>query len=200
METLLGNIDRRSSCLVGYQYTGDTEKRIGRGGIVAGCPEGIYPCKDGYWDVMGGVMWWQRNYQMIGSPAQLSSPHYGTQEGQIDPKCQDEILAVLYPWAMARTKQEVWDAAMKARAVAAPLYNTEDLIKDAHFKERGFFVEIDHPETGKVKYPGPPFCPSETPWQIRSPAPLLGQHNEEVYGELGYGKEDLVRLRAGDVI
>jgi crotonobetainyl-CoA:carnitine CoA-transferase CaiB-like acyl-CoA transferase len=41
---------------------------------------------------------------------------------------------------------------------------------------------------------------SELPWEIRRPAPLLGQHNEEVYSSLGYSKEDLVKLREGEVI
>ena len=61
-------------------------------------------------------------------------------------------------------------------------------------------MEVDHPAAGRVKYPGAPFKMMETPWEIRRPAPLLGQHNEEVMGELGYTKEDLVRLREQGVI
>jgi len=118
----------------------------------------------------------------------------------MDPECQDQILAVLYPWAMSRTKQEVWEAAREARAALAPLYTTEDLVNDPHFEERGFFVEIDHARAGRLKYPGAPFRPSETPWQLKTPAPLLGQHNEMVYGRLGYSPEDVARLREAGTI
>jgi len=61
-------------------------------------------------------------------------------------------------------------------------------------------VEIDRPVTGKMTYPGAPFRMSEAGWQIRRPAPLFGQHNEEVYGEIGYSREDLVQLRQAGVI
>jgi crotonobetainyl-CoA:carnitine CoA-transferase CaiB-like acyl-CoA transferase len=202
METCLGSMDRRAPSLLGYQYTKGVGTRIGagRGGSMAGCPEGIYPCKDGYFDVVGGAAWWPRNLALLGDPPRLADPKYGTMEGQMDPECQEEILAVLYPWAMARTKQEVWEAAGKARAAAAPLYDVENLVNDSHFRERGFFVEIDHPKAGRLKYPGAPFRPMETPWQLKRPAPLLGEHNQEIYGGLGYSREDLIKLREAGVI
>lgn len=204
LDTCLGSVDRRAPYLLAHQYTGqkETTTRVGggRGGILAGCPEGIYPCKDGYFDVAGGIPWWQRNFDLLGSPPELADPKYGTPEGQMDPQCQEAILAVLYPWAMSRTKQEVWEAASKARAALAPLYNTEDLVNDPHFAERNFFVEVDHPRAGRLKYPGAPFRPSETSWQLRNPAPLLGEHNEQVYGELGYSSQDMTRLREASII
>ena len=61
-------------------------------------------------------------------------------------------------------------------------------------------VDVEHPVTGNFKYPGAPFRAEEMPWQVKRAAPLLGQHNEEVYGALGYTKEDLVRLRETGVI
>ena len=109
-------------------------------------------------------------------------------------------MAIFYPWAMSRTKEEIAQAAAKARALVAPLYTTEDVVNDPHMRARGFFVEIEHPCTGKVKYPGAPFRPSVTPWRLIRPAPLLGQHSGEILGELGYSKEDMTRLReAGDI-
>ena len=78
--------------------------------------------------------------------------------------------------------------------------NVGEVLEDPQVKFRDFFVEIDHPATGKVKYPGRPFVMEETPWTLRRPAPLLGQHNTEVYLDLGYSKEDLVSLRQSHVI
>jgi crotonobetainyl-CoA:carnitine CoA-transferase CaiB-like acyl-CoA transferase len=62
-------------------------------------------------------------------------------------------------------------------------------------------VEQDHPVAGKIKQPGAAIRYSATPWQLRRPAPLLGQHNQEVLGDLlGYSHQDLVFLRRSGVI
>jgi len=65
---------------------------------------------------------------------------------------------------------------------------------------RGFFQEIEHPAAGRLTYPGPPFRMEAMPWQAAR-APLLGEHNEQVYcGELGLSREELADLRAGGVV
>ena len=58
------------------------------------------------------------------------------------------------------------------------------LLADPHYKDRGTFVTVDHPQVGPKQYPGIPWKMSATPGQARWPSPTLGQHNEEVYGEL----------------
>ena len=83
----------------------------------------------------------------------------------------------------------------------APAYNSEDVLNDHHLAARKYFQEIDHPVIGKAKYPGAPYRLSETPWQCKSPAPLLGQHNEEIYmNRLGYTRQELVVLSQSGVI
>ena len=79
--------------------------------------------------------------------------------------------------------------------------NTEEIMESPQHEARDFFEEVDHPVMGKVTMPGAPFKMMETPWQVPNPAPLLGQHNEEIYcGRLGYTKDDLVRLREQGII
>jgi len=76
----------------------------------------------------------------------------------------------------------------------------EDVFNDPHLAARGFFVEVDHPYTGPLKYPGANFKMSETEWKAGR-APLLGEHNREVYCDrLGYSAEELVRMREQGVI
>jgi crotonobetainyl-CoA:carnitine CoA-transferase CaiB-like acyl-CoA transferase len=70
-------------------------------------------------------------------------------------------------------------------------------LNSEHLKARGFFVEVAHPETGKLTQPGAPYKLSKTPWAIRSPAPTLGQHNDEVLAPLG---ADLTSLREAGVV
>jgi crotonobetainyl-CoA:carnitine CoA-transferase CaiB-like acyl-CoA transferase len=74
------------------------------------------------------------------------------------------------------------------------------MLDDPHYKAREYWVEVEHPVTGRLRYSGQPFRMGENPWRLRRPAPLLGQHNEEVYAGLGYSKEDLVKLREIGVI
>ncbi|MBA7597062.1 Bile acid-CoA transferase [subsurface metagenome] len=76
----------------------------------------------------------------------------------------------------------------------------EEVLDDPHWWQREFWVQIEHPVTGKLTYPGAPSKAEQMPWVIRRPAPLLGQHNEEVYGKLGYTKKELVRLKENGLI
>jgi crotonobetainyl-CoA:carnitine CoA-transferase CaiB-like acyl-CoA transferase len=77
----------------------------------------------------------------------------------------------------------------------------DEVLKDAQFNARDFFQEIDHPVIGSTTYPGLPFKLPETPTIPQGPAPLLGEHNYEVYCErLGYSRQDLVRLREMNII
>ncbi len=77
----------------------------------------------------------------------------------------------------------------------------EEVVASPQFEARSFFVDIDHPAVAEAKYPGAPFLMSNTPWQVNSPAPTLGQHNRELLGErLGLSDRELAQLRAMEVI
>ena len=77
--------------------------------------------------------------------------------------------------------------------------NVKELLEDEHLKTRKFWTQIDHPKAGTLPYAAAPYRLSETPAHPDR-APFLGEHNDVVYGELGYGKEDLVKMRAAGVI
>jgi crotonobetainyl-CoA:carnitine CoA-transferase CaiB-like acyl-CoA transferase len=100
------------------------------------------------------------------------------------------------------TKAELYEGAVQKRIVLYPCNTTEDLMHDAQLQSRGFWTEIPHAELGgTLTYPRPCVAFSEAPCDIRRRAPLIGEHNEEVYaGELGFLKEDLARLREKKVI
>jgi crotonobetainyl-CoA:carnitine CoA-transferase CaiB-like acyl-CoA transferase len=113
----------------------------------------------------------------------------------------EEVDALLAPWFLERTKKELFELFEKNAVPFAPLYNMADEVSDQHLSERKFFATLDRAEAGVLKYPGAPYKFSKTPWSLERPAPLLGEHNEEIYcGRLGYLKEDLVALRRAGVI
>lgn len=96
---------------------------------------------------------------------------------------------------------DMFYAAHKLRFIYGLVQSPEEVLADVQFAAREFFVDVDHPATGKVKYPGAPFSMEGTPWQVRKPAPTLGEHNQELLGEpFGYSDMDLSRLRAMEVI
>ena len=83
---------------------------------------------------------------------------------------------------------------------AGPIYNIAQVYGDPHIQDRGMVVELEHPVAGKVKNIGIPVKLSRTPGEVRHPAPLLGQHTEEVLLWLGLKPSELTRLREGGAI
>ena len=199
-ETQMGTIDRRMSHLLSYQYNRETSYRPDPEMEPPGFPLGVYPCKDGFFHIAGGFVFWSRVCRMMERPDLADDPGFCTPEGQRDPENLERFSVIWYPWIADHTKLEIIESGQAAGVLCGPVNTTGDLVNDPHWKVREFWTEVDHPVTGKATYPGAPFKMEETPWQVSRPAPLLGQHNEEVYAELGYSKEDLVELRNGGII
>ena len=193
METQLGSQDRRTSALVGFQYTGEINRRLPLD--AAGYPIGIYPCRDGYFEFLGGLVYFPRVVRMLNEPVFLKEPRWYTHEAQNDPELRDEFEPFFLAWCLEHTRKELWEMAQAARVFSAPVNTMEEILNDPVLAQRGAFSQIDHPEAGKVKLPGRPFIMYETPWHIQRSPPLLGQHNEEVFTALGYSQEDMVKLR-----
>jgi crotonobetainyl-CoA:carnitine CoA-transferase CaiB-like acyl-CoA transferase len=78
----------------------------------------------------------------------------------------------------------------------------DEIIDDPHLQDRGFFVDVEHPELGRTfMYPGAPAIYSKAPWRISRRAPLIGEHNTEIFcGELGVSREELAVLAESGVI
>jgi crotonobetainyl-CoA:carnitine CoA-transferase CaiB-like acyl-CoA transferase len=117
-------------------------------------------------------------------------------------KCvEDEKLNQLMEKAFInRDKEEVYRSAQELRLFWGAVRNIEEVVNSDHYQERNFWVNSDHPIAGSITSPRLPFIMSETSTLVGR-APLLGEHNEEVYYEqLGYSRQDLVRLKAAKII
>lgn len=198
LETIIGDIDNK---VYGYAYSGDKGRRATAKNYPV-FPFGGFPAKDGYVAIQGSGGraddWLPRLFEMIGQPEFKKDPRFATADKRT--KNIDEFNALLYSWLVDHTKQEIFDEAAKVRYPLAPAYTTEELVNNPHYRERGFFVEIDHPATGRLTYPGAPFRMAEG-YAIKRPAPLLGEHNQDVYcGLLGYSPADLSVLRKCGII
>jgi CoA:oxalate CoA-transferase len=158
----------------------------------------IYPCKDGHIALSASTPVQQELLFALIEKPELAEDL--TNASQLD----DDALKGAFdeqvmPWFQERTKEEIFHTCSEWRIPCAPVTHPGELLDDPHFRARSFFTEIDHPVAGPLPYPGAPFHLTQTPWKPGR-APLLGEHNQEIYGRLGYANEDLVRLRQGGVI
>jgi len=113
----------------------------------------------------------------------------------------DALKLLLQEWAQSQSVDEIYHAGQARRVPLAPVSTMADLLASDHLKARGFFAVIDHPQAGNLRYPGAPYRFSATPWAIRRPAPLLGQHNTEIYaGDLGLTTAALAALQRVGVV
>ena len=199
VETQAGSQDRRAPQLITAQFVNQVFPRRAPGATMA---SGTFPCKDGYVNVTGGGSRFPRALEMIGRPELIEDPRFATPEARLVLENSEAFnREALMPWLMQHTMQEVWSMAQKAHVLSGPIYTSKTLMEDNHFRDRGVWVDIDHPVAGRYTYPGRPIIMGESPWQLRRAAPQLGEHNEEVYGAaLGYESQDLARLRGVGVI
>ena len=187
-----------------YQRSGKVPARSGsKSATASGAPTGIYPCKGG-----GPNDWvyihatnphhWERLLTVIGREDLLDDPRLKTGYSRFEHA--EEIDAALSEWTRGRTKHEVMELVGGAGVPTGAINDNEELQNDPFLRERGMFVEVEHPERGPMVIPGWPVKMSESHVPVTT-APLLGGHNEEVYGELlGYPVEKVAELRQRQVI
>ena len=101
-----------------------------------------------------------------------------------------------------KTKAEIYEKAREKGIIIYPVSTTQDLAQNAQLKARDFYVEVEHPELGEtVTYVGSPYKMTVAPWRISRRAPLVGEHNREIYeGELGLSPEHTRLLKEAGVI
>ena len=198
MDVLAASMDRGGVNLLAYRYSGMLRNVRLRELRTNALPRGVYPCKDGYVFVNGNVQWWERFWRMLGRPELADDPHL--RANLFNPEVGPEVDVYLYPWLLQRTKLEVMEQAQAVGFPVAAMNTMDDVFRDPHLRERGYFAVIDHPEAGELEYPGPPFRLFGTPGVMRR-APLLGEHTAEVLtGRLGYTRAEVSMLRQRNVV
>jgi formyl-CoA transferase len=111
-----------------------------------------------------------------------------------------EIRSAIAAWTATKDKIEVFHTLAKEGIPAAPVLDTIEVLNDPHFNQRGIITEFNHKKRGKFKMPGCPIRLSKNDYEYRA-APLLGEHNEEVYQEwMGFDKEEVARLKAEKIL
>ena len=197
MEAQLAGADRRASTLLTYQYTGDTARRVSPFGDGAfSTVPGAQKCKDGYVTLSIGTAFFNKFLTLMGRPDLIGNPAWDAH----NMKVTDDVRKVYDECFAKKTKMEWAELLQNAGLVGAPFSTPEDVCTDEQWQSRNFFVNVKHPLAGEFKYPRSPIRVEPEWWAIKTPAPLLGQHNRDVYGALGYSMDDIVALTAQKII
>jgi crotonobetainyl-CoA:carnitine CoA-transferase CaiB-like acyl-CoA transferase len=177
-----------------YSYANFVRRRAG-----IHFPWGILPCDDGYIGFfLPTQAQWESLCVLLGMPELRDKPEYETPLHREERR--DEITQIIVSWLKGKRMEEVFHAAQELRMPLTMVPNPQQVFEMPQHKEREYFADIEHPVAGKLTYPGAPFKLSGTPWSA-SRAPLLGEHNEDVYcGRLGLGREELEELRVMGVV
>jgi crotonobetainyl-CoA:carnitine CoA-transferase CaiB-like acyl-CoA transferase len=179
-----------------YNYMGAIK---GRRPVRGSGFEELMPARDGYViPSVQGSQPWPVVADLIGLE-ELHDERFATSAGRIEHG--EELKELLIKGLAEWDRKPLFQASGERRLVFGMAQDAGDLFTCPHLRERGFFVEVDHPVAGKAEYPGLGPRLSEMEFTVGRPAPLLGQHNTEIYvDELRYTTEELVRLRAAGVI
>jgi crotonobetainyl-CoA:carnitine CoA-transferase CaiB-like acyl-CoA transferase len=161
-------------------------------------PWDMHGCKDGYATIIAmPYRHWHRAFEILEDSA-LFDKKYDHLLDRIEHRREYE--KILKPCVKTHKKKELFHAGQTRNLAFGYLASLEDVFESPQHKDRRFFEEIDHPFVGKHRYCNAPFRMSETPWQFAR-APLLGEHNNEIYGDvLGYSPEDIRHFMELEVI
>jgi crotonobetainyl-CoA:carnitine CoA-transferase CaiB-like acyl-CoA transferase len=129
----------------------------------------------------------------------LTDARFATLQSRMDN--WDELHSLVATPLSKRNNLDLMRDAIAKGLVIGLVQSPQQVVDSPHLAERGYFVEIDHPDAGSMKYPGPGFFLDGENTMGSRPAPSLGQHNFEIFGEeLGLTNEELGLLRAARVI
>jgi crotonobetainyl-CoA:carnitine CoA-transferase CaiB-like acyl-CoA transferase len=193
-----------------YIYTGKVVQRhTGRAAAVEKSDPTQFVTRDGAW-----LNTTRSGFNL--TPARLRRlaewmDTYGLAQDLLDAKYQSpatiqanvpHIAAALEPFFASIPLEEAWHGGQELGLPWGAIRSMDEIVDDQHLQDRGFFIKVKHPELERsFLYPGPAAIYSQSPWRISRRAPLIGEHNSEIFcGELGLSKAELAILAEAGVV
>lgn len=196
------------TCLIGdaiVDYTMNKRVQLRRGNRHPSMsPHGYYRCKgDDLWVsiAVSSDADWQRFAEAIGNPPWTRADRFMDSFGRW--QNADELDRLVEEWTIRYDRYQVTDTLQMAGVAAGPVLIGAELLSDPGIKERGTFQMVERAIVGRHPYaiPTAPMRFSKVPVKIRRPAPLVGEHNDYVFGELlGMSKEEIQSLADEQII
>ncbi len=151
--------------------------------------------KDGYFTAQFFMdHFWEALKNVMGHPEWMDEELFSERDLRMENL--DAILLLVEEWSQDYTSAEIYQILQVENHIPClPVNTMEDIFNHPHYIERETFLDMNHPDIGTFKSPGPPYRWSKTPWAISATAPRLGQHTEEILsGKLGYSGLDITKL------
>ena len=182
-----------------YKLTGESRTRSGNGSSDRSFAQ-VYQTADGWIYFQADLEnQWKRLAKCLGHPELLEDPEYQTEAGRATHKA--ELNAITNEWLKSLTKDEAFRILAEAGVPAAPVNSIADIFDGSYMQERGMLREVEHPVMGLLPALGPRIHFEDTPPIEPTYPPLLGEHNDAVYGSvLGYDGSKIAGLRERRII
>lgn len=196
-----GSTSMLAEAVMGYTMNGRVQGPMGnRDDIMA--PHGCYRCKgEDKWVAVAvsSQEEWLALCNAIGKPEWMRRQEFSDELSRW--KNQEELDKLLAEWTINHDHYEVMERLQKAGVMAGACLDVKELASDPQLKERGYLVEMDRAETGKLRLVSLPCRLSDCPKGNYQSPPLIGEHNDYVFGELlGLSKEEIKQLKEEKVI
>lgn len=178
----------------GYLGAGVAPERDGNGNSHA-APADLFETSDGHVQIAASTDGLFHSLtQAMGRPELESDPRFATHTLRVQNAAA--LNAELNAWTRRFTKKQLSALLSEHEVPAAPVLTIPEVVQDEQLRHRGFFTAIEHPVAGAVEFAGPVVRLSQTPAIATQPAPLLGQHTDEVLRHwLGASEDDIRALR-----
>ena len=175
-----------------YSISGELPGRIGSA-LAAFSPYQVYKAKDKYVFIGASTeLSWVALCEILNLEHLIDNPRFSSMENRIDNR--SELNELIEKALTELTADEVVTKLRKARVPCSPVMTLEESLEDPHVKERGLLTELNHPEYGPIIQTRTPIVRSGKMPEIRSGAPLLGQHTLEVFTMLEYSESEIEAL------
>lgn len=189
------------TAIMDYAANGNIQDRMGNRDLNV-APHGVYAAK-------GNRRWiaiavynqseWEALLKEMGNPEWAKHEKFSSMANRL--ANQDELDQLIEEWTKNQEAYLLMDRLAKVGVRAGVLQNSKDLLEDPNLNERGFWAYLNHKEMRRNVYNVSPAHLSKTPAELYSPAPLLGEHTDEVLKEvLGLSEAEIAKLRADNVI
>jgi formyl-CoA transferase len=140
---------------------------------------------------------WKEICHVIGRAEWITDPEFATPDARLPRLTQ--VFAAVEQWTLTKTKFEAMDLLNEHDIPCGPILSMEELMNEPSLRTTGTIVEVDHPTRGKYLSVGNPIKMSDSATEVTR-SPLLGEHTDEVLGELGFAAAELAALRESKVI
>jgi crotonobetainyl-CoA:carnitine CoA-transferase CaiB-like acyl-CoA transferase len=182
-----------------HRLSGKIRKRVGSASESTS-PRNVYATKDGGWVAISASTqsMTERLFAAIGRAELNTDPRFKSNAERI--KRRDEVDAIVGGFIGSRTLAENVAFFEEAGVTAGPVYDIAQFLDDPHVQARGIVVDAPDDEMGETPMHAPVPRLSRTPGVLRTPAPAVGQHNDEIYARIGYSDERRAELRQRGLI